>query len=142
MSDYSRDSLIYLAAFIDGEGHIALYYSPNKVIATFNIQFSVTNTNKMIIDWIIQTFKAVRRNHVKYDGRKQVNIAAWNRDEAKIILREILPFLKIKIRQAEVLLEYLNTVYISNGRLKCLTAEQGFYFKVLADECSELNKRG
>lgn len=112
----------YLAGFIDGEGCICFLKRVWENGERYTPTITIVNTNKEIMDWLSNKIpyfnlyvRAGSKNHkdmYTVETRKQMAI--------KYILQTILPHLKVKKKQAELMLEYINNrlggVYDSRNR--------------------------
>ena len=100
-----QTDIIYLAGFIDGEGSITMIHGINNGYSPF---IAITNTNKAIIEWVQ---KRVGRGKIHaYEAWKegQKPYYTWriyNR-QALELAKELLPYLKIKRVQAQLLIDY------------------------------------
>jgi hypothetical protein len=103
-------SLEYIAGFIDGEGCI---YIPAHLTA--GPKLLVTNTDLEVLSDMQAFFGGLGRIHEhSYSGgferRKRCwNWVCWNR-HAETVLRQVLPYLRLKRRRAELALEWLATM--------------------------------
>jgi hypothetical protein len=99
----------YLAAFIDGEGSITMCQNGPRLI--------LTNTDKASLDWIQSSLTCgylQEHKRQKMSTRPCYGLSFGSRP-IRLILPKVIPFLKIKKRKAEILLEYLNTVVPRGG---------------------------
>ena len=96
---------IYFAGLFDGEGCVSSC-SSNLLI------LSLANTNKEVIEWIFNIFGgSITKQTPSAEDNKKVCWHWWLRaEEAVHILQNILPFLKIKKRQAEIGIELQKTI--------------------------------
>lgn len=123
----------YLAGLIDGEGCIGLYEHINKKkqwTNTFNMQFSITNTDKNIIEWIQKTFGGkwyiVTKKSQKLSECYKIY---FNYENSYHILNKILPYLIIKKSQCKVAIEFLYVVLSGVGKNIKKTALEELYEK-------------
>ena len=125
----------YLAGIIDGEGTVALAHAANRY--TLRPLVNVSNCDMRLMAWLkarIQFGNVVSRGKPRKSNWKKGYIFmieyAW---KCKVVLELILPYLILKRRQAELLLEY------------CSSHEKGKYTErdlVIFLELKALNKRG
>ena len=139
----SETDKAYLAGLIDGEGCIHLQRNQSKKSPNYNYTATmfVGNTNAVIID----ICKELNLGYIDY--RKQINIKhkkafVWRltSNPCRALLPLILPYLRIKKQQSELLLEYLNLVAKANVRSfrsEYLKKVDEIYCKIKA-----LNKKG
>jgi len=102
MSDFDRG---YISAFLDGEGHIAVRkYSNTNSQRLFKPRVGFTNNNKEVLDWI----RTRLGGNLHLQGRKshtyQLDIESVQM--AYRVLKFLEPSLKIKRRQAQLVLEF------------------------------------
>ena len=93
----------YLAGFVDGEGSIMLTPRRDKVA----LKFSVSNTNKAILDWIaiVTGVGAVQQHRKASDTNKTCFQYQANSEAAESIIEQLLPYLIVKKEQAKLALE-------------------------------------
>jgi hypothetical protein len=95
----------YIAGIVDGEGTIGLYKYDNIYI----VEIKIHNTNLNLLKYVRDTIKLGHINRQsKKENHKFVYIYKLRKHEYKKFLNEILPYLKIKRRQAELVLQYLS----------------------------------
>jgi hypothetical protein len=94
----------YLAGFIDGEGSITLSLAKGYP----RTGFKISNTRRGVIDWI----------HANYGGsiytckrlsepqKKECFIIQFNIGDSRDVLQRVIPYMKVKKEQAEILLAY------------------------------------
>lgn len=127
----------YLAGFYDGEGSIIL----QKKRGTYGLVVKVSNTSRGVIDWVRETVGhgCVTTESKKNPLHKDAHIHCITGKRAGKLLEQLRPYLKIKQDQADVALEFIET--LSSGRSK--VPER---FNILRDELkytmTELNKTG
>ena len=105
----SPTDLAYLAGLLDGEGSICIlkgtraYGTPKHWL-----EVSIGNTHLGVLQWVQETFggrvshnaeRFTKRNHRTWRWRASAS-------EAAAILRFLLPYLKIKVEQARLALEF------------------------------------
>lgn len=101
--DLTIQQAAYLAGIIDGEGNLVLYMRNEGI----KIRMDVTNTKPQLIEWLRSITDVGHIIQVKRISTKHVNSQIWQAhgDSAASIAYQILPYLVIKQRQAELLLE-------------------------------------
>ena len=102
----------YLAGIVDGEGSIHLRNSKDRKSW---VRIQIWNTSKPLIDWILETIRTgsvtSRIRHGKVNGTVPcycLEIASQQNVHA--VLRQILPYMKIKSPKAQELLDYLGAL--------------------------------
>jgi hypothetical protein len=98
----------WFAGFIDGDGNfVCNQYTDNRNHKKyFSHQMSFANTDGYLIVWLNSIFKGT----VVKCRRNRNFLYKWTpkRKDERLILESILPFLKIKKRQCELLLEFID----------------------------------
>lgn len=121
---YSETVAAYMAGILDGEGSLTIgNYSCSKVTGDkhFQVNIAVSSTDSVLIDWIYDTFGGFRGiyspKQMSRNGRKQVYRWQCSSDRLLHICEITLPYLLIKKRQAEILIEMRKT-YIGLQNVK------------------------
>jgi hypothetical protein len=117
-------TLAYVAGLFDGEGSIVIGVSKpsirNKQKSPSHwLQVGITNTSKELIVWLKDSFGGhISDNSHSPSRKKQRPCWAWrvNSHEACKFLKSILPFLKVKKKQAELAIEFQESAKNMNGR--------------------------
>lgn len=141
----TETDLAYIAGFFDGEGHCGLTKS-NASTNSVRIHVVITNTNRDALMWIYRTIglgmldeqsKGNLRHKKVYDLR----FPASHRVK---FLKLIQPFLKIKKRQVELMLEFCETckAEIPQEMGTSLTTSQIIRRNEIIEEFKALNTRG
>lgn len=134
VNNITIEDAAYLAGFVDGEGSIILHRSRDRTA----MRIAITNTNKGVIDWI-QTITGVGNIvEKKSKNAKHKDCYIWlcNSQSAEDVLIQILPYLKIKIQQAELAINLQQNLRIPNMRYS-REWQLEYYLQM-----RELNKRG
>jgi len=105
----------------------------------------IPNTNLEVLEYIQAKGdgRLSRYGKVRSPKHKQVYCLYWGGKDANPILNMVLPYLKIKKRQAEIALE-LSKLSLPRGRIRRLGVqpEQHEQRKGLVAEMKQLNQRG
>jgi hypothetical protein len=134
----------YLAAMFDGEGTFSIAYArgkraDGKPYESTAYRVEVCNTNLNLMDWLIKSFGGVYYAHRR--ASLQHKIAYYwrpkGRANAERLLLGILPYLKLKNRQANILLQYVRLSHNTQP-----DAELKDIRRKMLLECQLLNKRG
>ena len=125
---YNPLKLAYLAGIVDGEGSICIYrVNPAKYNRYQNPSFrgvlNISNTKKELFDWIEKQFsnlnksKKHRRSIFKKNSTHERWIYEWVVQGHRVIdiCTQILPYLVIKKRQAELMIEFRKTFENQKG---------------------------
>jgi hypothetical protein len=110
----------YLAGFVDGEGSIAIYKHKDSRVQkgyTLHPKFVIANTNEEVLKAIKEIIGGKIKALPKHKGCKIVYCVEFQ-DYAQIekALRIIKPFLIIKQKQADLMIEFCNNRIESNGK--------------------------
>lgn len=135
----------YIAGIIDGEGHIGIHIRSSKNGRTAWLPVvRVSSSSEELIQWLTEH---AGMGHV---NRLNSGMIFWTPDRQGQVdlLEQVLPYLVIKKRQAEILLEYYRDrpLYVSKG-VKVRGAGAGLGEEEtarrmrLAEECKALNGR-
>lgn len=113
---YPETTAAYMAGILDGEGSLTIgNYSCSKKTGDkhYQVNISVTSTDEILIDWIYDTFGGFRGkytpNQMSRNGRKEVFRWQCSGDRLLHICEITIPYLTIKKRQAEILIEMRET---------------------------------
>jgi hypothetical protein len=155
MFETEREKYIWLAAWIDTEGNICL--RPRATLIhrqghTWDAWMLVTNTNRAVLDRVQQvaggSIHIENRDCNRWKDRHILHIPPGR---CRIILPLVRPFLLVKERQADLLLEALvllrqNQVWASKARYKATVAhalvENDTRLMTIHAQLTELNRRG
>lgn len=111
--------LAYLAGFVDGEGSFGLYdcyyyWHKGRKVPTkaVHLNFQVTNTDKNIISWIknILGYGFLTKRDPRDDGlqnnKLRYTLSLGSRQNVAEVAGALLPYLKVKKKQAEIILKF------------------------------------
>lgn len=135
----------YLAGLIDGEGTVSIVrlHSRGQGFEHYVASVEISNTDMRMIDWVAKrlggSIVANRRKVVA--GHKVVYRIGLRNRLAEAVLREVMPFLVVKGRQAELVMELRARIRTNGNRAKLTDGERG-YRAHLYEECRKLNVRG
>ena len=108
----------YIAGFVDGEGSFSIYESHARWYSPY---FSITSTNTEIIRDIRKYFclnvKIATKEPKKPEHKAAHELKTTNIDDCKSIAGQLLPFLRIKQKQAELITQFprAQPTYIGRG---------------------------
>jgi hypothetical protein len=139
----------YLAGLFDGEGTFSIYQNSGnyKKLASgevrqynfTNSRVEITNTSVELMEWLVRHFGGVYYTHRRAKAIHKVAYS-WRpkgKNNTEKILLGVMPYLVIKRRQANILLQYIRLG--SSCGTEQRDTEKRFE---LMRECQELNKRG
>ena len=137
-------TVAYIAGLLDGEGHLAIERTlPGKgllriVNPHYGVRVTISNTHKPTLEWI-QSMWGGRLNSQKIGVRQRhYNWSISNRHIVTEFVATMLPHLRIKRDQAELLLDYLASITVkrSYGRatmpISEATLRQDYHERMLA----------
>ena len=101
-----ENDLAYLAGLIDGEGSISLSVRSDKTNrAWIGIRVAIGMTDEPVIRWLAATFGGSVSHRTRRDPRwRDVFIWTISQQQAAALLKEVRPFLRVKYRQADVVM--------------------------------------
>ena len=125
---YDPHKLAYLAGIVDGEGSICIYrVNPAKYNRYQNPSFrgvlNISNTKKELFDWIEEHFgnlnksKKHKRAIFKKNSTHERWIYEWVVQGHRLvdICTQIMPYLVLKKRQCELMIEFRKTFELQKG---------------------------
>lgn len=154
---YEPLKLAYLAGIVDGEGSLCIYrVNPAKYNRYKNPSYrsvlNISNTKKELFDWIEDNFgnlnksKKHRRSIFKKNSTHERWIYEWVVQGHRLvdICTQLLPYLVLKKRQAELIIEFRKTFDLQKG-FGAHTPLDPAIMALREDiriECSHLNAKG
>lgn len=97
----------YLAAFIDGEGSVTMCQNGPRLV--------LSNTHKKTLEWIKES---LGYGYLQVNGKANPNPCynlSFGSNPIRIILPRTIPYMRIKGKRSQVLLDYLSTVILRGG---------------------------
>jgi hypothetical protein len=135
----------YLAGLIDGEGTVSIVRLRHRGpgFEHYVASVEISNTNVKMIDWVMERLggSVVVDARKKVSGQKQVYRIGLRNKLAEKVLLEVLPYLVLKGKQAELVLELRSRTRRDGDRRRLTSAERA-YRSHLYEECGKLNVRG
>ncbi len=129
----------YIAGIIDGEGYIHVNYS--KKNRNYIGGVYIRNTDKRLLEFVVKhlggKFKLQKASKPTY---KDSYVWECFGRKASSICKEILPYLVLKHRHAEILIKFVDT--FEDKQHYKLSKEVHNYRRMLARKIKILNKRG
>jgi hypothetical protein len=153
MKNYTIAQLAYLAGIVDGEGSIYIgNFSSNPKTGNpyYQTNMEVTNTDEKLIDWLVNNFNGRRYKYTEKqtpkNSRRPVHRWILSGDDLTELCHLLLPYLIIKKRQCEIMIQMRKTFErkrASLGRQGTLPLEQEILEerKRLFDEMRSLHCR-
>jgi hypothetical protein len=126
---YKPEDLGYAAALVDGEGCIGVYSNKNVSLTygrTHRLMVQIGMSDKEPVEFMFKTFGGFYNAYKAHNmgDRLRYNWAISTR-QARDFLVFILPYLKGKVEQAKLAVEFQNQIRKkSGGVLKPLTIEE------------------
>lgn len=145
IGELQHDDKVYVAAITDGEGMITVSVKknradPHKGGSPLTPLIGISNSKKELIDWLHSILFGSTIKTGKEDIQRNRK-AVWAVQVARLLdvkclLEQILPYLKVKRRQAELVLEFCNV------RLEDSWATYNPRLFEIAKEVRKLNRKG
>jgi hypothetical protein len=143
LPDWSIAETAYIAGLIDGEGCIGIYRKKNR--GNF-IQLTVANTDAEVLEWFrgMVHGNSIRCLKGSLDRGKDCYQLIIDRRRAYAVLQRILPYLRIKRKQAELAVKFKEwqetrrSGEISNQ----YNGHETKTFQEFYDESRRLNRKG
>lgn len=123
----------YLAGLIDGEGTISLRRRKRGDIIA---ELSLVNTSPIILDTFGVSKLYIRKRRFTPNGKEVIEVVVQRLNDILSILKRVYPFLRLKKRQAELMIEFCES-RLSRGRVKYSERELE-----IQRELHDLNRRG
>ena len=103
-----------------------------------SLHLSVTNTNKAVLEWIVETTGVWAVNNHRAEDERVAASFAWqcNSEAAETLLRQLQPYMKVKAEQAALAIKTQER--LRDPALKADRAWQEEYRQRMKD----MNKRG
>ena len=98
--------IAYLAGFVDGDGGMNICLHMGRY---HRLQLEAATTEKTVPEWIHSKYGGTLNHRVRTGKYKDVFRWIVHSKQAEKVLRDILPFLRIRKRQAELALEFRET---------------------------------
>jgi hypothetical protein len=139
----------YLAGFLDGEGYITIRRSNRYALKTvsYRLVIGFTSTELSVLEWIQQQFGGCINPKARKSERHSpaFELTIHNRESCELLLREVLPALRIKDKQADLALRFLGLGAMKKSgtwpRFQALPGEKEKR-ENLKSELTVLNRRG
>lgn len=109
---WTKEQLAYFSGIIDGEGTIYIQKVDRKTFIDYFPRIQIINTNKDLMYWIKDTFGGIIVSRDRSNENRNWRLQyTWytTRKLMDIILPMILPFLIIKKKQVEKMIEFRKT---------------------------------
>jgi hypothetical protein len=133
----------YLAGLIDGEGCIhatTTNRAPHRKTRGLQLLLEVWNTNEEIIDYLHGQFGGYRGTQDRFAQQKPLHVWRVSIGGVREILPQLMPYLRIKRRQAEVAMDLAN---LPVGKpFQPVSAELQAQREDLVAQIKAFNKRG
>jgi len=139
---WTEKQLSYLAGILDGEGSIGIeHLSPYKSRKKdyYVCRLTVVNTSLKLMNWLKDTFGGQFDMRKLVTGRKPCYRWHIFGDSLENIIIAVEPYLMLKRQQAQIILQYRQTINHSNRLIsdEILAARKHLWLA-----CKDLNKVG
>lgn len=147
--------MVYLAGLFDGEGSIYFVHIKRETerckCPRFAPVLGVAMTAKEGLEEFVKVFHI---GHISFSQKTSMDKDYWrwlvtNKNDIKIVLIALLPFLKIKVKQAKIMINFCSLPNRKLGRRKNGTFEKihsQSYFNLIKNEfvvpLRNMNRRG
>src|SRR3990167_3183108 len=151
----SKKTAAYLAGFIDGEGTLTITTGTVKGSTFYRPHLVISSTNREIIEWFKNSFGGWTRGGLNINNENWNELFRWTLHRENLLvpfLEKVKPYLKIKKRHAEILLQFVKLFdkkdysyeRRQNGTIvkKIISPEILSKRKELFEEIKKLNLRG
>jgi len=106
----SKEKSAYLAGFLDGDGSIYVKIKPNN---TYRYKFQISPAivfyqSKKAKDYFVWLKKVINRGYLRERNDGVIEYIIGDTESIKELLKNILPYLKLKKRQAKLMLEIID----------------------------------
>lgn len=108
--------LNYIAGLLDADGSFSISFSPKELRLSFVVTFVQLEHAKYVVELIEETLSAGKI--YKYNRPNKLPILVWrtmNPEETLRVCRKILPYLRIKRKEASLLIEACE-IYLTSPR--------------------------
>ena len=135
----------YIAGIVDGEGTLSIVHQKGEDSNRYAITFRVSNTDRVLLDWLVKTTGAGRVSLVhpslKWDRPNIKPLYSWyvNATTSRWLLPQIKKYLIIKKEQADIMIRWLQN---NKHRGKSVTPEENAWKRIMCDRVKSLNHRG
>lgn len=118
-----RTDLAYLAGILDGEGSIQIRKRKDRGMRRgfcYQLSISIANTNEWLVNWIHFNFEGgIYRKPSLLPHHKQAYLWQATSKQAEVVLKLLLPYLRLKKPQAEIALQFQSRkIHNSGGKFK------------------------
>ena len=138
----------YWAGFIDGEGSIMISKHLNKdgfhKCPTYQVRLDVATTNKEIMEKLKSFAKCgwLTKRVFKKENQKDAFYWGCKADKAINFLKELLPYIKLKRKQIELVIEFQtnkNSPNKTGGKLRPLSKKEIDYRENMRNKLQKIN---
>ena len=141
--------LAYAAGLIDGEGTIYLDRFKSHKTISYVVRVKIAMADKEATQWMEQIFggKCRKYDYANYPSNNKRPLYIWSINGKKAIafFKDLLPYLKIKIKQAETAIAFEKTMqgsfFGNDGRFLPSTPENIRQKEFYCEEMRTLNQR-
>jgi hypothetical protein len=131
---FSKTQLAYVAGLFDGEGWISVARSgrTSKNIIRYTLQIGIANAYLPVLEEVRADFGGT----INSQGKTNLQVYTWRAatDIAYDFMQAVRPYLRIKARQADLAIEYLEKVKRTKGRVTPEELEFREFYKRLIRE--------
>lgn len=142
--------LAYIAGFMDGEGTIGMKREQRRSVSggySYQAYITAANTDPVVIEWLYSLFggnirkRPINPGFSSPNAKPHLYVWAVGAKTAVAICELLLPYLRMKRRQAEILLEACGDARRRSGRVG-FPQEHWDCLEQARQQLKELNQRG
>ena len=142
----SKTDAAYLAGFIDGEGCVAISRKTDPTMRAgygYRLYLAASNTNRPIIDYVRRITGVGFIYNMNRPSKRHKQAYSWQvwSQQARGVLEQILPFLRIKRKRALIAIKFASTFTQCFGKTG-LPSNVANAQKAVFARMKRLNKRG
>ena len=117
---YDPLKLAYLAGIIDGEGCLWIgkfsrEWNPGQISIQFRGILKVSSTDKVLLDWLLETFQGTESCSFKYQPKANLSrmVYTWvvTGERLSDLCKQVLPYLVIKKESCKIMIRFRNTYH-------------------------------
>lgn len=142
LDSLSEIDIAYIAGFFDGEGCVCVHHAGKETEnkkSIYILTATIANTNKSVMDYLHSVLGGYIAENNKIIGCKTCYVLHFNSRKAYKLLEKLLPYLRVKKKQAELTMKLRDI--ITNKKRRKLNDEDIKERELIRQEMLELNKR-
>lgn len=110
--------LAYAAGFFDGEGSVSIMKSiATKTTSHLRMVVQIGNTNLDVLEYLQIMFGGWIHTRVREGNRKTQYVLLLHSRQAESMLKQIKPYVKVKVKQIDLALDFQDTFIYHHKQL-------------------------